>query len=95
MVTDGFKAGEGSGVGADGKKAAGGKSGSGDDDDGWLRTGGGLADSQEVRIKDVRTVDEAGNVGEREEEEDEIPDMEDDDDEAIIREPTGNDGTTS
>ncbi|KAB8254675.1 autophagocytosis associated protein [Aspergillus pseudonomiae] len=64
----------------------------GNDDDGWLRTGGGQdsADRQENRIKDVRTVDESGNMGEREEEEDEIPDMEDEDDdeEAIIREPT-------
>lgn len=94
MVTDGFKSGEGSKAGGDGKKGTSGK-GSSDDDDGWLRTGGGLADSQEVRIKDVRTVDEAGNVGEREEEEDEIPDMEDDDDEAIIREPAGDAGTGS
>ncbi|PGH13936.1 hypothetical protein AJ79_03351 [Helicocarpus griseus UAMH5409] len=63
----------------------------GDEDDGWLRTGGGMSDSHEERIKDVRTVDEAGNVGEREEDEEEIPDMEDDDDdaEAIIREPAG------
>ncbi|KAE8367744.1 autophagocytosis associated protein [Aspergillus caelatus] len=69
---------------------------SGNDDDGWLRTGGGQdsADRQENRIKDVRTVDESGNMGEREEEEDEIPDMEDEDDdeEAIIREPAS--GTT-
>ncbi|KAE8132403.1 autophagocytosis associated protein [Aspergillus pseudotamarii] len=68
----------------------------GNDDDGWLRTGGGQdsADRQENRIKDVRTVDESGNMGEREEEEDEIPDMEDEDDdeEAIIREPAS--GTT-
>lgn len=85
MVTDGFK--------SDGKKGSSGKGG--DDDDGWLRTGGGLADSEEVRIKDVRTVDEAGNVGEREEDEDDIPDMEDDDDEAIIREPGGDAATTS
>ncbi|KAB8221805.1 autophagy-related protein 3 [Aspergillus novoparasiticus] len=66
------------------------------DDDGWLRTGGGQdsADRQENRIKDVRTVDESGNMGEREEDEDEIPDMEDEDDdeEAIIREPAS--GTT-
>ncbi|KAE8396256.1 autophagocytosis associated protein [Aspergillus alliaceus] len=70
----------------------------GDDDDGWLRTGGGQdsADRQENRIKDVRTVDESGNMGEREEEEDEIPDMEDEDDdeEAIIREPVGGSRTT-
>ena len=66
----------------------------GDDEDGWLRTGG-LAASQEARARDVRTVDESGNMGEREEEdEDEIPDMEDDDDEAIIRDPKG-EGTDS
>ena len=60
----------------------------GGEDDGWLRTGG-LAASQEARMRDVRTVDEStGEVGEREEEE-EIPDMEDeeDDEEAIIRDP--------
>ncbi len=41
-------------------------------------------------MRDVRTVDESGEVGEREEEE-EIPDMEDEDDdeEAIIRDPKG------
>jgi ubiquitin-like-conjugating enzyme ATG3 len=59
----------------------------GDDEDGWLRTGG-LAASQEARVRDVRTVDESGNMGEREDDEDEIPDMEDEDDgEAIIPEP--------
>ncbi|KAL9097419.1 MAG: hypothetical protein Q9165_000315 [Trypethelium subeluteriae] len=66
----------------------GGRGVSGDEDDGWLRTGGMTASrTQEERARDVRTVDESGNVGEREEEE-EIPDMEDeeDDDEAIIRE---------
>jgi len=58
----------------------------GDDEDGWLRTGG-LAASQEARLRDVRTVDESGNIGEREDDEDDIPDMEDeeDDEEAIIR----------
>jgi len=63
----------------------------GDDEDGWLRTGG-LAASQEARARDVRTVDESGNMGEREpDDEDEIPDMEDeeDDEEAIIRDPKG------
>jgi len=66
----------------------------GGEDDGWLRTGG-LAASQEARMRDVRTVDESGEVGEREEEE-EIPDMEDEDDdeEAIIRDPKGS-GTTA
>ncbi|KAI0204220.1 autophagocytosis associated protein [Astrocystis sublimbata] len=56
-----------------------------DDDDGWLRTGG-LSSSQPLKARDVRTVDDAGNVGDRLDDEDEIPDMEDDDDdEAIIR----------
>lgn len=59
--------------------------GQGDDDDGWLRTGG-LSSSQPLKARDVRTVDDAGNVGDRLDDEDEIPDMEDDDDdEAIIR----------
>jgi len=60
------------------------------DDDGWLRTGG-LASSQPLKARDVRVVDEAGNIGEREPlEEDEIPDMEEeDDDEAIIRDVDG------
>lgn len=80
-------------------------SGGGDadgDDDGWLRTGGGKESAansadKEARIRDVRTVDESGNLGEKdEEEEEEIPDMEDDDDdeEAIIREPVVGAGTT-
>ncbi|KAF4468641.1 autophagy 3 [Fusarium albosuccineum] len=62
------------------------KGGAGDDEDGWLRTGG-LASSQPLKVKEVRTVDDSGNVGDREVvEDDEIPDMEDeDDDEAIIR----------
>ena len=62
------------------------------DDDGWLRTGG-LASSQPLKAREVRVVDDAGNVGEREPlEDDEIPDMEeeDDDDEAIIRDVDGN-----
>lgn len=77
MVQDGFAVGEGEGGTAGGE------------DDGWLRTGG-LAASQMDRMRDVRTVDESGEVGEREEEE-EIPDMEDEDDdeEAIIRDPKG------
>ncbi|KAI1087378.1 autophagocytosis associated protein [Rostrohypoxylon terebratum] len=56
------------------------------DDDGWLRTGG-LSSSQPLKAKDVRTVDDAGNVGDSLDDDDEIPDMEDDDDddEAIIR----------
>lgn len=67
----------------------------GDGDDGWLRTGT-MAASQEAKVRDVRTVDESGNVGEAEgEDDDEIPDMEDDDDdeEAIIRDPKGGSGT--
>ncbi|KAM3473665.1 hypothetical protein MY5147_004669 [Beauveria neobassiana] len=67
--------------------AGGGGGGAGDDEDGWLRTGG-LASSQPLKAKDVRTVDDAGNVGaaDEDEDEDDIPDMEDeDDDEAIIR----------
>lgn len=76
MVQDGFQGGAGGGE-------------AGGEDDGWLRTGG-LAASQEARMRDVRTVDESGELGEREEEE-VIPDMEDEDDdeEAIIRDPKG------
>lgn len=56
------------------------------DEDGWLRTGG-LASSQPLKARDVRTVDDSGNVGETADlDDDDIPDMEDDDDdEAIIR----------
>lgn len=81
--------------------AAGDGSGGGDgngDEDGWLRTGGGgnTAEKQADRMRDVRTMDESGNMGEQDEEEEEIPDMEDDDDdeEAIIREPVGKGATT-
>lgn len=84
---------------AEGAEGAEGAAGA-DGDDGWLRTGGGRdlvadRDQQEARIRDVRTVDESGNLGEQEEDE-EIPDMEDDDDdeEAIIREPVVHSGTT-
>lgn len=68
----------------------GGKGPGDDDEDGWLRTGG-LSSSQPLKVKEVRTVDDAGNVGEREAvDEDDIPDMEDeDDDEAIIRDAEG------
>lgn len=64
------------------------------DDDGWLRTGG-MAASQEAKVRDVQTVDESGNLGDAADE-DEIPDMEDDDDdeEAIIREPQGGSGAS-
>ncbi|KAK2744952.1 E2-like enzyme [Myotisia sp. PD_48] len=77
------------GLGASGEPAGG-------DDDGWLNTGGGgpgpegvTKPDQDAKIQDVRTVDDSGNVGERDEEE-EIPDMEDeeDDEEAIIRDPS-------
>lgn len=63
------------------------------DDDGWLRTGG-MAASQEAKVRDVRTVDESGNLGAAEDD-DEIPDMEDieDDDEAIIRDPQAESNT--
>lgn len=68
-----------------------GNSAAGNDEDGWLRTGG-LAASQEARARDVRTVDDNGEMGEREDDEDEIPDMEDDDDDqAIIKDPTRDD----
>lgn len=75
-------------------KSDGGSRSPGDDEDGWLRTGG-LAASQVARAKDVRTMDESGNIGEREDDDDEIPDMEDeeDDEEAIIREPQGSNTT--
>ncbi|KAK4125092.1 hypothetical protein N657DRAFT_643903 [Parathielavia appendiculata] len=65
------------------------------DEDGWLRTGG-LTSSQPLKVREVRTVDDAGNVGEREViDEDDIPDMEDEeDDEAIIRDAEG-DGKNS
>ncbi|CAJ0548287.1 Ff.00g050410.m01.CDS01 [Fusarium sp. VM40] len=71
------------------------KGATGDDEDGWLRTGG-LSSSQPLKVKEVRTVDDSGNVGDREVvEDDEIPDMEDeDDDEAIIRD-TGADSKNS
>jgi ubiquitin-like-conjugating enzyme ATG3 len=83
IIRDGFTGGSGKGP---------------DDDDGWLRTGGGggpLGASQE-RLRDVRTVDEAGNVGTVEVDEDEIPDMEEEsDDEAIIRDHGTGTGTSA
>jgi len=61
--------------------------GSSDDaeSDGWLRTGGGP--ESKASVGSVHTLDASGNLGEREEEDEEIPDMEDEDDdeEAIIR----------
>ncbi|CBF79968.1 ATG3/ATG10 family protein [Aspergillus nidulans FGSC A4] len=71
-----------------------GDSDGGDDNDGWLRTGGG-GKRHESTIRDVRTVDESGKEEAEVEEEEDIPDMEDDDDEeAIIREPAGTTSTT-
>lgn len=72
----------------------------GEGDDGWLRTGGLAASEEAARVREVRTVDESGNVvGDEKEvdEEEEIPDMEDeeDDEEAIIRDPKGGSGTTA
>lgn len=83
----------------DAEGSGGASGGSADDEDGWLRTGGGgnSAEKQADRMRDVRTMDESGNMGEQDEEEEEIPDMEDeeDDEEAIIRDgkgPGGKDG---
>jgi ubiquitin-like-conjugating enzyme ATG3 len=57
----------------------------GNDEDGWIKTAN-LTQSQEGRGKDVRTLDESGNIGEIEvDESDNIPDMEDEEDpEALI-----------
>ena len=70
--------------------------GASEDDEGWLRTGG-MAASLERMARDVRTVDDSGYLGERDEDEEEIPDMEDeeDDEEAIIRDPKGGEGTSA
>ncbi|KAK0612651.1 autophagocytosis associated protein [Bombardia bombarda] len=71
------------------------KGGSRQDDDGWLRTGG-LSRSQPSKMREVCTVDDAGNVGDRQvvDEDEDIPDMEeDDDDEAIIRDADGDGGS--
>lgn len=58
-------------------------------DDGWLRTGGTTEKEQEGLRSQVRTMSESGQLGKPVEEdlEEEIPDIEDDDDdnEAIIR----------
>lgn len=88
LVRDGFLG------GPDGEEGAG-------DDDGWLRTGGSSEKEQEKMRGEVRTMSESGELGgkgvEGESDEDEIPDMEDEDDdkEAIIREATGRPGTTA
>ena len=54
-----------------------------------MSSGNGNEDSK--LLKDVRTVDDDGKVGEKVDEEEEIPDMEDeeDDEEAIIRDTKG------
>lgn len=61
----------------------------GDDEDGWLRTGS--TTKSEPSTKDVRTMDDSGNLGDKESlYDDDIPDMEDeDDDEAIIKDTQG------
>lgn len=63
----------------------------GGDDDGWLRTGG-LSSSQPLKVREIRTMDDSGNVGDGQvvDDDDDIPDMEDeDDDEAIIHDAQG------
>lgn len=62
----------------------------GDDEDGWLRTGS-PSKSEPAKARDVRTMDDSGNIGDRESyDDDDIPDMEDeDDDEAIIKDTEG------
>lgn len=62
----------------------------GDDEDGWLRTGSTTKPDRAL-ARDVRTVDDAGNIGDKESlYDDDIPDMEDeDDDEAIIKDSEG------
>lgn len=62
-----------------------------DENDGWLKAGGDSSAEEKKNaelMKDVQTVDDDGKLGEGEEEE--IPDMEDeeDDEEAIIRDPS-------
>ncbi|RMZ75804.1 hypothetical protein DV738_g5310, partial [Chaetothyriales sp. CBS 135597] len=70
----------------------------GDDDDGWLRTGGATEKELEGLRGEVQTLTDSGKLGKKEKDivyEEEIPDMEDDDDdnEAIIRDDT--EGTTA
>lgn len=63
------------------------------EDDGWLKAGGDSsrekAKSADL-VKDVKTVDDDGKLGAEELDEEEIPDMDDeeDDEEAIIRDPS-------
>ena len=66
----------------------------GDGEEGWLSTGG-VGREERERMGDVRVVGEKGEADEAMggDDEDEIPDMEDeDDDEAIIREPDDKSG---
>jgi ubiquitin-like-conjugating enzyme ATG3 len=61
----------------------------GDDDDGWLRTGGDV-DKPESRPGNIRTVDDEGVVSDDiGDDDDDVPDIEDeeDDPDAIIRDP--------
>lgn len=73
----------------------------GGEDEGWLRTGGSSEKEQEKMRGEVRTMSESGELAgkgvEEEDSEDEIPDMEDEDDdkEAIIREAKGGTGTAT
>ena len=66
-------------------------------DDGWLRTGGSADESarRTGSIGDVRTVSDSGEVSEKIDDDDYIPDMEDEDDdeEAIIRDPKSGEGS--
>ncbi|KAL2888107.1 autophagy-like protein 3 [Ceratocystis lukuohia] len=73
-----------------------GAAGAGDDDEGWLRTGG-MISSQPLKVKEIRTVDDLGNVGDREvvEDDDDIPDMEDEEDEDAIIKDDQADGKSS
>ncbi|KAK4232297.1 putative autophagy protein [Podospora fimiseda] len=69
--------------------------GNSSEEDGWLRTGG-LTSSQPLKLREVRTVDDAGNLGDREViEDDDIPDMEDDEDDEAIIQDTATGGSAS
>lgn len=73
----------------------------GGENDGWLRTGGSSEKEQEKIRGEVQTMSESGQLGkkisEEAEDEDEIPDMEDEDDdnEAIIRDTHTGPGSTA
>ena len=91
VIKDGLAGGKGKGSAGDG----------GDDDDGWLRTGGssgqaGNSQRKEGDVQDVRTVDEKGDVEDAKVVEDDyVPDMDDDedDDEAIVKDNEGTSGS--